>query len=100
MSADERLDALRQASTEPGETEPSEKALRRSLEKARKKGQDEALREDIAMRKAVDLIVEHAKPVPAPAPEPTPVGQGEAREAIWTPEDDKPEKQELWTPDG
>jgi trigger factor len=100
VSDDEMLDALRQASTEPGETEPSEKALRRSLEKARKKGQDEALREDIAMRKAVDLIVEHAKPVPAPAPEPTPVAQGEAREAIWTPEDDKPEKQELWTPDG
>ena len=58
---DEILDTLRQsAAAEPGGKEPSDKALRRSLEKARKRGQDDALREDIAMRKAVDVIVDSA----------------------------------------
>ena len=92
VSDDEMLDALRQASTQPGEKEPSEKALRRSLEKAKKRGTDEALREDIAMRKAVDLIVERAKPIP--------IEQAKAREELWTPE--KEEKAEgsgeIWTP--
>lgn len=91
VSDDEMMDALRQASAQPGQKEPSEKALRRSLEKARKRGQDDSLREDIAMRKAVDLIVEAAKPVAAP--------EAEAEQEIWTPEEDKPEKKEIWTPD-
>ena len=90
---DEIMDTLRQsAAAEPGGKEPSEKALRRSLEKARKRGQDEALREDIAMRKAVDVIVENATPVAAP--------KEEADSELWTPEDDKPEKKEIWTPEG
>ena len=90
---DEILDTLRQsAAAEPGGKEPSEKALRRSLEKARKRGQDDALREDIAMRKAVDVIVDSAKPVAAP--------KEEADSELWTPEDDKPEKKEIWTPEG
>ena len=92
VSDDEMLEALRQASTQPGEKEPSEKALRRSLEKAKKRGTDEALREDIAMRKAVDLVVERAKPIP--------IEQAKAREELWTP--DKEEKAEgsgeIWTP--
>ncbi len=92
VSDDEMLEALKQASAQPGEKEPSEKALRRSLEKAKKRGTDDALREDIAMRKAVDLIVERAKPIP--------IEQAQAREDLWTP--DKEEKEqgsgELWTP--
>jgi len=103
VSDEEMLDALRRASAQPGQAEPSEKALRRSLEKARKKGQDGVLREDIAMRKAVDLIVESAKPIPAPKAEPrepVPAVQAQEHEEIWTPEEDKPEKKELWTPDG
>ena len=77
---DEMLDTLRQsAAAEPGGKEPSDKALRRSLEKARKRGQDEALREDIAMRKAVDVIVDAATPVAAP--------KEEADSEIWTPEE-------------
>ena len=36
------------------------------------------------MRKAVDLIVEHAKPIPAE--------QAEAREKLWTPEKEAEEK--------
>ena len=92
VSDDEMLDALRQASAQPGEKEPSEKALRRSLEKAKKRGTDDALREDIAMRKAVDLIVERAKPIP--------IEQAQAREDLWTPEKEQKEEgsKELWTP--
>jgi trigger factor len=63
VSDDDLLEALREASTEPGKQPPSDKALQRSLEKARARGGDQALREDIAMRKAVDLIADSAKPV-------------------------------------
>lgn len=91
---DELLDALREASTEPGKQPPSDKALQRSLKKARARGGDQALREDIAMRKAVDAIVESAKPIP--------VEQAEARDKLWTPEKEEGDKPsgELWTPAG
>ena len=51
--------------------------------RARSQGADEVLREDIAMRKAVDLLVENAKPIP--------VEQAEARGKIWTPDKEKEE---------
>jgi len=69
ISDEELLDAIREASTEPGKQPPSDKALLRSLKKARARGGDQALREDIAMRKAVDLIVDSAKAVET-APDP------------------------------
>ncbi len=91
VSDEEMLDALREASAQPNTPEASEKALRRSLKKARDAGTDGPLREDIAMRKAVDLIVRNAKAIP--------VEQAKAREELWTPEKEKPEaSKELWTP--
>jgi len=93
VSDEELIDALREAAAEPGRPPPSEKALQRSLKKARSQGTDQALREDIAMRKAVDLIVENAKPIP---PE-----QAKAREELWTPEKERgseSSREELWTP--
>ncbi len=92
VTDDELMDALRAASSQPGKPRPSEKALRRSLKKAIDRGADAALREDIAMRKAVDLIVEHAKPIP--------VAQAKAREGLWTPEKEaKGERaRKIWTP--
>jgi len=91
VSEDEMLEALRQASAQPGTPGASEKALRRSLKKARDRGSDKSLREDIAMRKAVDLIVEHAKAIPEE--------QARAREELWTPEKEgAKESKELWTP--
>ncbi len=91
VTEDEMLDALRHASAQPGTPAPSEKALRRSLKKARDRGSDEPLRQDIAMRKAVDVIVEHAKAIPAE--------QAQAREELWTPEKEKGKASgELWTP--
>jgi trigger factor len=88
----ELMDALRRAAAGQGGREPSEKALQRSLRRARAQGADEALREDIAMRKAVDLIVEHAKPIP--------VEQAKARDKLWTPgkERDEAASPEIWTP--
>ena len=43
------------------------------------------------MRKAVDLVVEHAKPIPAE--------KAAARDKIWTPEKEAQEATgEIWTP--
>lgn len=61
------------------------------LERLRENGRDAMVREDIAVRKAIDLVAESAKPIP--------LEQAEAREKIWTPakkEEEKPS--ELWTP--
>jgi trigger factor len=70
----------------------SDKQLKRALKRARKQGAEEALRDDIAMRKAVDLLVESAKPIP--------VEQAAAREKLWTPERERAAEGagELWTP--
>jgi trigger factor len=97
---EEMLQALRAAGAEE-EEEPSEADLRKLLERAKSSSRDDALREDIAMRKAVDVITAEAKPIP--------LEQAKAREKIWTP--GKREKDEaapeaeptgrrgrLWTP--
>jgi trigger factor len=88
---DELLESLRAATQGPGRPETSERKLQKALDRAKKEGRDEVLREDIAMRKAVDLMVESAKPIG--------IDQAEAREKLWTPdkEADEPAK-ELWTP--
>jgi trigger factor len=92
VSDGELLDALRQASADHSGREPSEKSLQRSLKRARAQGADEALREDIAMRKAVDRVVEHARAIP--------VEQAKARDKLWTPEKERgePAAGEIWTP--
>jgi trigger factor len=71
-SEDELLEALREAT--PG---VDDKKLRKALQELEKDGRAGVLREDVAMRKAVDLVAEHAKPI-----EPD---LAEAREKIWTP---------------
>ena len=91
VSAEELKDALREATVASGGEQPSEKALERSLKRAQEQGADDALRDDIAMRKAVDMVVEHAEPIPAE--------QAQAREKLWTPDKDAEQKSsELWTP--
>jgi trigger factor len=91
-SDEEVEEALRQAvEGSAGGREVSEKQLKRAVKRARSQGAEDALREDIAMRKAVDLLVEHAKPIP--------VDQARAREKLWTPEKEGQEKAgEIWTP--
>ena len=69
--------------------------MRRAFDRARDQGRLDVLREDIAMRRAVDVLVESAKPIP--------LDQARAREALWTPdkEDDREGSKRpgrLWTP--
>ena len=88
VSDEEVSEALREAAG----PDASDKQVKRALKRARQQGADEALREDIAMRKAVDLLVESATAIPAE--------QAAAREKLWTPEKD-PEAEgsgRIWTP--
>jgi trigger factor len=88
VTDEEVSEALREAAG----PDASDKQLKRAMKRARAQGADEALREDIAMRKAVDLLVESAKPIP--------VEQAAAREKLWTPDKDKEEgAAQIWTPD-
>ena len=69
----------------------TEKQVKRTLKRARSQGADEALKDDIAMRKAVDLLVEHATPIP--------VEQAAAREKLWTPDKERElGAGQIWTP--
>jgi trigger factor len=61
------------------------------LERLRESGRDELVREDIRIRKAIDLVAGEAKPIP--------LGQAEAREQLWTPEKERQAAGGLWTPD-
>jgi trigger factor len=85
VSEEEMVEAL--AHTAEHERTTPEKLL----ERLRENGRDAMVREDIAVRKAIDLVAESAKPIP--------LEQAEAREKIWTPEKEEEEKpSELWTP--
>jgi trigger factor len=87
VSDDEVAEALREAAG----PDASEKQLKRALKRARSQGAEEALREDIAMRKAVDLVVEHARAIPAE--------RAAAREKLWTPERESEQgPAQIWTP--
>jgi trigger factor len=80
--ADEEIETALRASAPPDATD---KQLKRALKRARSQGADDALREDIAMRKAVDLVVENAKPISVD--EATDAAErAAAREKLWTPE--------------
>ncbi len=87
-SEEELLEALRPGAEREG-MEPQ--AL---LERLREGGREEAVAEDLAARKAVDLIAETAKPIS--------VAMAQARERLWTPAAGaaagEPSSDELWTP--
>jgi trigger factor len=87
VSDDEVNEALREAAG----PDATDKQLKRAIKRARSQGADEALKEDIAMRKAVDLLVDQAKPIPAE--------QAAAREKLWTPEKEQEQGAgQIWTP--
>ena len=87
VSEEEMVEALAH-SAEHERTTPE-----KLLERLRENGRDAMVREDIAVRKAIDLVAESAKPIP--------LEQAEAREKIWTPEKEEGEEKpsELWTPE-
>ena len=54
-------------------------------------GRQEDLREDLRLRAALDRVAAEVRPIP--------MEQAQAREAIWTPDKEKPETEtKLWTP--
>jgi trigger factor len=58
----------------------------------RESGRFESLRDDVRLRKALDRIASEVKRIP--------LAQAEARDAIWTPDKEKPPTEtKLWTPD-
>jgi trigger factor len=89
-SDDDMIDALG-----PGDGKDAPEKI---LKRLRDSGRDVLLREEVRLRKAADLIAEHAKPIPK--------AQADARDAIWTPDKESEgegekagEKPgELWTP--
>ncbi|MGI8674837.1 MAG: trigger factor [Thermoleophilaceae bacterium] len=103
-SDDELLDSLRESATahsaSHGHDPPDDDELRDSLARSKEDGRDEELRADVRMRKAVDLVVEHARAVPAAPAAPA---EAEAGEKLWTPDSEEPAESgaapgELWTP--
>jgi trigger factor len=89
VSDEEIAEAMREAAG----PDASERQVKRALKRARAQGAEAALREDIAMRKAVDLVVDNATAIT--------VEQAQAREKLWTPGADEAAEQgsgKLWTP--
>jgi trigger factor len=84
VSEEEMIEALEHPA-EHERTTP-EKLLKR----LRESGRETMIRDDIRFRKAIDLVAEAATPIP--------LEQAEAREQIWTPEKERKEAGELWTP--
>ncbi len=69
-------------------------SAKKLIERLRSSGRLDQLSEDIATRKALDLLTESAKPIT--------VEQAQARDKLWTPGSGAPEGggQPLWTPGG
>jgi trigger factor len=85
---EEILEAVEQAAgSGPGRTSP-----KKLLERLRSSGRVDALKEDLAQRKALDLVADAAKPIS--------VEQAQAREKLWTPgrEEAGGSSGQLWTP--
>ncbi len=102
-----RREAVLAAIVDAEQIEPSEEAIREALEpvaqrsstkvetlleRLRSDGRLDRIRQDVATRQALDLLVREAKPIS--------VEQAKAREKLWTPgkegEQDQPGR--LWTP--
>ena len=60
------------------------------LERLRDNGRDAMVRDDIQVRKAIDLVADAATPIA--------MEQAEAREKLWTPEKEREAAGSLWTP--
>jgi trigger factor len=68
-----------------GHPEPAD-----ALREIRESGREELFKDDLRMRRALELVGEQAKPIP--------MEQAQARDEIWTPEKEREEKGGLWTP--
>jgi trigger factor len=87
---EEILEAIEQAAADGrGRTSP-----KKLLERLKSRGQLESLKQDLAQRKALDLVAEAAKPIS--------IEQAQARDKLWTPGDSEGAKSgskgQIWTP--
>lgn len=87
ITEDDLLEALKPP---PGHEDHGHPEPKEALEEFRKTGREGLLKEDLRMRRALELLAEEANPIP--------LDQAEAREQIWTPEKEREEKGGLWTP--
>ena len=87
ISEEDELEALQipPGHEDHGHPEPAD-----ALREIRESGREELLKQDLRMRRALELVAEQAKPIP--------IEQAQAREEIWTPEKEREEKGGLWTP--
>jgi trigger factor len=87
VTEEDMLEALQ---IPPGHEDHGHPEPQDALREIRESGREELLKEDLRMRRALELIAEQAKPIP--------IEQAQAREEIWTPEKEREEKGGLWTP--
>ena len=83
-------DLLEALQIPPGHEDHGHPEPEDALREIRDSGREELLKQDLRMRRALELIGENAKPIP--------LEQAHAREEIWTPEKEREEKGGLWTP--
>jgi trigger factor len=86
VSDDDLFEALRGGDDSPA----TEKEARRALDRLRSSGRDALVREDIRIRRAAEVVVDSATPIP--------MEQADARERLWTPGKERAEAGQLWTP--
>jgi trigger factor len=85
-SDDEVLEAVEEAAGDgPGRVSP-----KKLMERLKSSGRIDQLKQDLAQRKALDLIAESAKPIS--------IEQAQARDKLWTPGDERASAGQLWTP--
>ena len=89
-SDDEVMEAVEEAAGDgPGKVSP-----KKLMERLKSSGRIDQLKQDLAQRKALDLIAESAKPIS--------IEQAQARDKLWTPgrEEQGGSTGQLWTPAG
>jgi trigger factor len=87
ITEEDELEALQ---IPPGHEDHGHPEPEDALREIRESGREELFKDDLRMRRALELIGEQAKPIP--------IEQAQAREEIWTPEKEREEKGALWTP--
>ena len=87
ITEEDELEALQ---IPPGHEDHGHPEPEDALRELRESGREELFKDDLRMRRALELVGENAKPIP--------MEQAQAREEIWTPEKEREEKGGLWTP--
>jgi trigger factor len=83
--SDEEVRAALQPAAERAGTTPED-----VIERLRKGDRLDRVRQDVASRQAIELLVREAKPIT--------VEQAKAREKLWTPGGEEPRSGQIWTP--